>query len=389
VLRVYLLTIGEGEYYWEKFGHNAIIFVDSARGTQVAYNWGVFDFREPGYLGRVIRNDLRYWVDTMHASYFVDFYRRTDRTMLLQRLNLTPAQAQKAYDYARWNIRPENKYYRYDYFFDNCSTRIRDLLDLAFGGALKAATGERTAAVPRTYRSESLRLVDDMKVTQFGIDAALARPADKRLTVWENMFVPSRVRDAVRDLTLVDSSGRRVPAVADERVLHRSQRHAERDDAPKLWLPYLIVGLLLASELIAVAVAGLRSRPAELVFRLEVALWSFVTGLLGLVLLLGWVITQHTFWRQNENLLLLNPLSLFLMVLAPLSFWRPKRTRAAAICAVVVAMLGALALLLKGIPAFSQDTLPLIALLLPAHFAVAFGLWRRAVASTETTPRAQ
>src|SRR5688572_9534890 len=89
------------------------------------------------------------------------------------------------------------------------------------------------------------------------------------------------------------------------------------------------------------------------------------------------MITEHVFWYRNENLLLLNPLSLFLAVLTPLSLRRTRWLRPAAICAVIVAMLAAVAAMLKGLPN-SQHNVPLILLVLPAHFAIAFGLWTRA-----------
>jgi hypothetical protein len=101
-----------------------------------------------------------------------------------------------------------------------------------------------------------------------------------------------------------------------------------------------------------------------------------VTGLLGAILLLAWMITEHVFWYRNENLLLFNLLSLFLAVLALLSVWRPRWLRPAAICAVIVAVLSATGMILKGLPG-SQENLPLILLVLPVHFAVAYGLWTR------------
>jgi hypothetical protein len=222
-----------------------------------------------------------------------------------------------------------------------------------------------------------------MKVTQFAINAALAQPADKRLTVWENMFVPSRVRDAIRGLRVPDSSGALVPVVAEERVVYESQDHRERETTPSLALPYLIIGLLLAAELFAIGWVGRRSGAANKIFGLEVALWALIVGILGVVLLLGWMITKHAFWYHNENLLVLNPLALFLVALAPMSLWRTRWSRPVAICAVIIAMLSALALVLKGLPWFHQDNIPMILLLLPPHFAVAYGMWARA------TPKVQ
>ena len=373
-LQVFLVTLGEGKYYWEKFGHNALWFYDPARGVDIAYNWGTFDFAEPGFLGRVLTGNMRYWVDTVPSTVFFDYYRYFDRSITVQRLNFTPEQATRALEFSRWNSRAENKYYQYDYFRDNCSTRVRDVIDLALGGALKTATSAPTA---HTYRRESVRLVDDMKLTQFGINAALGQPSDAPISVWESMFVPARMQEALATLTVPGPGGAPLRVVAEERVLYESRDYAARPTTPSLVVPYLIAGLLIAATILATAIVGERRRAWEVVFRVESAAWTAITGILGLVILLAWLLTSHVFWFRNENLLLFNPLALFLAVLIPLSGrWRWRRP--AAICAIVLALLAALALILKGIPAFRQQNLALIFMVLPAHFAVAYALWRRA-----------
>lgn len=375
-LQVFLVTLGEGKYYWEKFGHNALWFYDPTRGIDVAYNWGTFDFNDPEFLKRVLTADTRYWVEAVPAPVFLDFYQRSDRSITIQRLNFTQDQADTAYQYSRWNALEANKYYQYDYFRDNCSTRVRDVIDRALGGAIRASTERRLTE--RTYRRESLRLVDDMKATQFGINTALGEPADKPLSEWEAMFVPSTMERVLREVRVRGADGALVPVILDERVLYESQQHRERETVPSLALEYLVVGLLLGAMMALIAKKGESSRGFEVLFRVEASLLAFIVGVLGLVVLLAWLVTQHVFWFRNENLLLLNPLSLFLAALVPLSLWRPRLARAAAICAVIVAMLAALALVLKGVPAFSQDNLAMIFLLLPVHFAIAHALWRRA-----------
>lgn len=372
-LQVILLTIGQGGYVWEKFGHNALWFRDPARGIDVAYNWGIFDFNQPRFLQRFLTGDTRYWVEGYPGQALVDFYRESDRTITAQRLAFTPEQAERALRYAQWNAREENKYYRYDYFRDNCSTRVRDVIDYALGGAIRAqTTGTR---VKRTYRSESVRLVHDMKLTQFGIFTALGQPADRPLSVWETMFIPMAMRDAFR-LLKTGGVGRGDPLVAQERVLHESRRYRERPDAPRLWLPYALVGLLLAAEFLAVGAAGRRLSAVDALFRFEVAVWSLLAGIMGLALLLAWTSTAHVFWYRNENLLLANPLALFLALLAPLSIWRPRFARPAAVLALVIAALGVAALALKPVPGFTQHNVPLALLFVPAHVAIAVGLWR-------------
>ena len=374
-LTVFLVTLGEGKYYWEKFGHNALWFYDPARGLDLAYNWGTFDFAEPGFLGRVLTGNMRYWVDTVSSTVFFDYYRHYDRSITVQRLNLTPEQASRALEFSRWNARAENKYYQYDYFRDNCSTRVRDVIDLALGGALKRATA--SARTDHTYRRESVRLVDDMKLTQFGINAALGRPADTPLSVWEDMFVPARMQQALANLTVPAPNGGLIRVVAEERVLYESRTHAERATTPSLVVRYLILGMLAGATILVAAILGERKRGWEILFRVASSAWAAMTGILGLVILLAWMITAHVFWFRNENLLLFNPFALFLAVLIPLS-GRPRWRRPAAICAIVLAMLAALALFMKGLPVSVQENLAIILLVLPAQFAVAYALWRRA-----------
>jgi hypothetical protein len=375
-LQVWLMTIGQGEAVWEKFGHNALWFVDSSAGIDIAYNWGIFDFAQPGFLRRFLTGDTRYWVEGYPGATLIDYYQRSDRDVVLQRLNLTPAQAAKAFAYARWNAREENKYYRYDYFRDNCSTRVRDVIDLALGGWLKGATsGSGAGTTGRTYRSESLRLVDDLKLTQLGMDIALGQPADKRLTPWEEMFIPMRMRDALRGIEVPGLVTSMAPLVAEERDIYRSRTHQERPDAPRRWPVYLAIGLLLAAEIAIVA------RLADKLFRIEALLWSLLVGLAGLAVLLAWTTTRHVFWFRNENLLLVSPLALWLAVLAALSLVRDRWIYPAAICAAVIALLSAVALILKGVPGFTQDNTAVILLVLPANFALAYGLWRRATAA--------
>ena len=380
--RVYLITVGQGEAVWEKFGHNALWFFDDHTGIDEAYNWGMFDFKQPHFLQRFLTGDTKYWVEKYPGAWLIDVYKQYDRSVVIQRLNFTPEQARKALNFARWNAREANKYYRYDYFRDNCSTRVRDVVDLALGGVLKARTVP--IGTSYTYRTESVRLVDDLKLTQLGIFTALGEPADRRLSLWEVMFIPMRMRDVIRRMRVVGPEGTPIPLVAEERVLYESKNFHERSDVPKLWIPYLVVGLLLGAEFAAVGRGRVRERVrerspfVEKVFRIEVIVWAILTGILGLILLLAWTSTRHVFWFRNENLLLLNPLSLWLAVVAVIAMRRPGYTRATAILAITVAVLSCLALLLKALPGVTQNNVALILLLLPPQLAIALGLRGRA-----------
>lgn len=371
---MYLITVGQGEEVWEKFGHNALWFFDDATGIDEAYNWGVFDFNQPHFLQRFLTGDTKYWVEKYPSLPLIDYYKNADRTIVIQRLNLTPEQARRALNFARWNALDENKYYRYDYFRDNCSTRVRDVVDLALGGVLKSRTAPIRSEY--TYRSESVRLVDDLKLTQLGIYTALGEPADRGLSLWEVMFIPMRMRDVIRKMRIVGPAGTPIPLVAEERVLYESKHYRERSDAPRLWIPYLIVGLLLGAEFLAVGRTSGRGALVEKVFRVEVIVWAAVSGILGVILTLAWTTTRHVFWFRNESLLLLNPLSLWLAVAVVLSLKNSRYSRAAAQVAAVIAALSVVALVAKAIPGFTQRNLALILLVLPPNVAIALGLRR-------------
>ena len=379
-LQVYHVAIGQGELYWEKYGHNMLWFSDQAAGLDVAYNWGTFDFASPDFLQRQLVGDPQYWVQAEPGEAIIRAYAARNRTVTLQRLNFSPAQAQRALDYARRNALPENRSYRYDYFRDNCSTRVRDVIDYALNGELKRATSER---VKLTYRGETLRLLDDMPFTQFGTHVALGQPADRLLTVWESMFIPMRMRDALRMVRLPAGGGRVTPLVAQERVVYESTTYRDRASVPALWIPYLVIGLLIGVEFLAVGGLGRRSRAADVIFRVETAVFALAAGVFGVVLSLAWMVTRHEFWFRNENLLLFNPLSLFVAVLVLLSAWKPRFARPAAIAALIVAGMAGLALALKVVPGFRQNNVAMILLMLPAHAAIAYSLWQR------REPRAQ
>ncbi|HEX7939206.1 MAG TPA: DUF4105 domain-containing protein [Gemmatimonadaceae bacterium] len=377
-LSVYLITVGEGAQIWEKFGHNSLWFRDSAARIDEAYNWGTFDFKAPDFVWRFVTGDTKYWVDMYPSGrrviefFAVDQHRSVD----VQLLNLTDAQAHKALDLARQNALPANKFYRYDYFLDNCSTRVRDLLDSALDGALKSATQDVTY---HSFRSEAVRLTDDLGFAQFGITSALGRPADRPITRWEDAFVPMRLRDIVRTIRVPGDGGTR-SLVAEERNLYTAADHAERKDDPSIWIIPLVIGLVIAADLFGIGIIGLRTRVVDVAFHAEVVLWSLATGVVGAAILFAWMFTRHAFWANNENLLVMNPLSLWLALLALLSVRNKRWLRPAAITAALLALCSAAALVLHGIPGAGQDNVAVLALTVPAHFAAAFGLWRRHMA---------
>ena len=373
-LTVTLITFGIGEAVWERFGHNALWIHDARSGTDVAYNWGLFDFEQPGFFRRFLTGDTRYWMGGEDAYAMVAAYQAGGRPVTLQTLNLTPAQAQTLTDLVQRNALEENKYYRYDYFRDNCSTRLRDAVDRAVGGALRRATD--TMATSLTYRSESVRLTEGDIPVQTGIDIALGRPADAPLSTWESFFVPMRLRDALRIVRVPRDNGELVPLVADERALAPVQgtaRVVEARTPPDHTRRNLIAGLLGAMIVLVLRLLMRSQRWAAWLLALLGLAWSLVCGMLGVVLLLAWLATRHDFWAANENLLVLSPLSVLLVFLVPAAMLGGRAVRRARIVSMLVAGSGVVALALSQM-AGTQSNRAVIALLLPVHVALAWAL---------------
>jgi hypothetical protein len=372
-LSVTLVTFGQAEEVFERFGHDALWFHDSATGLDIAYHWGLFDFNEPHFVARFVSGDTRYAMGGQDALGLIEGERRTGRTVTLQRLALTTSQAESLLDFVRWNALDENRYYRYDYFRDNCATRLRDALDRALDGQLRRRF--EPVSTPLTYRSESLRLTDAARPAQLGIDLALGRPADRPLTVWESFFIPMRLRDALRGMTVAHGDSvvalvaaeRVLPAVPGAPVLH------ELDHPPHLVVRYLLSGLVLALAIVGLRVMSVTRRGATWGLALAGAGWWLACGVLGVLIGLAWAFTRHVFWARNEHLLLLTPLCLALVVLTPMALLSGRALVAARQTAIAAAALGVLAAVLALLPG-GQASGPIVALLLPTHLALAWAL---------------
>lgn len=372
-LTVTLITFGQGADLFERFGHNALWFHDASTLEDVAYHWGLFDFNEPNFVLRFLTGENRYSMGPVNPQALIDFERNRGRPVTLQQLNLTAEQATALRERVRRNAIGENRFYRYDYFADNCSTRLRDALDASVGGALKRAADAQPATL-NSYRRESVRLTKDMPAVAAGIDIALGRPADVPLTMWQSFFIPMRLRDALRMLKVPGPAGDSVTLVASERVLPQlvPPPAVEVRASPRLVPRYLLGGLAFAALVVALRIMTLSRRSAAWGLALFGAAWSLLCGLLGVILLLAWFATRHQFWASNLSVLLLSPLSLPLVVLIPPALLKAKYTRPARMLAGAIALLGMLALLCSLVPL--QENRAVVALFLPVHLALAWAI---------------
>ncbi|HEX5832076.1 MAG TPA: DUF4105 domain-containing protein, partial [Gemmatimonadaceae bacterium] len=367
-LTVYLLTMGPGDLVWEKFGHNAIAIEDRRTGETTAWNWGLFDFDQADFIPRLARGEMKYWMAGMDAQWMLRQYAAANRSVWVQELNLTPAQRLELLRFVRWNEQDAHKYYRYDYYADNCSTRARDVLDRVIGGQLRAATDTVNAGT--TFRQETRRLVADDLPTYLGIMLALGRPADQPISVWDDMFLPMRMRDAVRGIQVRQPDGTVVPLVKSERQWFTAQRAPEPARAPGIRWGFAVTGLLLAALLLALAEGARRGvRGTRGVLAALGGVWCFAAGVAGVLLLYVRFGTGHVFMWSNANALLFTPLSLFLLWAFPRRARRRPGRVVVPVAALVVglALAGTVVMLLPGI---DQRSAELAMLALPVHLAI-------------------
>jgi hypothetical protein len=371
-LDVALITFGPGEEIWERFGHNAILIRDRSAGTERLYNYGMFDFAQENFWLNFARGKMLYRISISDPADDYPVYRDEGRWIVEQDLNLSPAQRAKLRDYLDWNARTENAQYLYEYFTANCSTRVRDALDAAVDSAIR----EQLVAPSRgfTYRMDADRLMRAEPVLMLGMDAGLGPFADRRLSYWDESFVPMEFMRRLRDVRVHDTDGHVVPLVVREAKI-ATARIPEPPDFPPQWIwPALALGFALGLALLALGRLRMRTW-ARIAFATLASATAAACGLAGLILLALWTLTDHISAWRNENLLLFDPLCLLLLpgwLGAFRRTWQPSpSTRRTTI---VIAALAGLAFFIKVFPAFAQDNHLWIALLLPVHVALAWVL---------------
>lgn len=361
---VVLITIGQGDEVFEKFGHNSIAVWDDAAGQPLVYNWGMFDFQQPNFLGRFLTGDTKYWMQPFTMAQTLDLYQRLNRTVTAEEIQLTPTQKARLVAMLADNAREENKFYRYDYYRDNCSTRARDAIDAVTGGALKRAMTAQPGQ--GSYRFHTRRLLDYSAPLYFGAEMVLGVDADTPLTGWQEAFLPQSLSESLRRIELPAAEGLpNRPLVLPIDTLFRAERDAEpRTVSLKLGMA-LVIGLLLAMVLAGLARLG---RVGAFV---ALAGWSVVTAILGTVLLLAWFATQHVFMANNPTVALLNPVWLLGIVAAVMVLRGgvSRGVRSALRWLLVVGVIGTAGAVLLG---HAGSALELAMLVLPSHAAIAY-----------------
>ena len=365
VPRIGMATMQPGEIFWERFGHDSIVVLDPDTGAATSYNFGFFDPEAPDFIARFVRNDMRYRLAALPLEQDLALYREEGRGVSVQWLDLDEDQARTLAASLAENAKPENAYYRYQYFDDNCATRVRDAIDRALGGALRRQIESRSHG--SSFRSEAVRLASPAPWMWLGFDIGLGPSADRPLPVWNESYVPMRLAAALREVK--NTQGR--PLVLAEQQILPHRIAPEPADAPIDWVPWALSGVA-----VGLGLAWLGRRRPRLLAAIALPFWT-LCGILAALMLFIWFGTQHTYGWANQNLLLFNPLCWLLW----LGGWRVLRGREAGpwfgrILAAVAAC-AVLALFAHWLPMQPQRNAHWISLLLPLHLGLLLGLRKR------------
>ncbi|MGY3039484.1 hypothetical protein ACVWWQ_001071 [Rhodanobacter sp. TND4EL1] len=367
-LEVSLITYGPGETYWERFGHDAIEVRDTVSGEAISFNYGVFDFNEANFFVNFARGRMHYLMDAAPTSLDESYYVEAGRSITRQPLALNADQATALRDFLLWNLRPENAGYNYDYYADNCTTRVRDALNQALGGVLSTQMTSRAGGM--TYRQQTDRLMSAQPWLMLVLDLGLGPYADQPLNAWQESFLPEVLQTQLRQVQLADGHGGMRPLVLSEQLVSANRLEVPPPTAPDLRLPLAFSGLLFA----ALILLARRHWPTG--YALLGTVYLVAAGLVGIVLLALWTLTTHHSAWANANLLLFNPLAWLLLP----TLWRARRGLAASrfIDGVIAIQLLAcmIALLLHLLPGTVQQNQPWLLFALPIWLVLAWSLRR-------------
>jgi hypothetical protein len=369
-LVIKLVTFGPGDDIYNYFGHNGIIVQDTDSGEARLYNFGMFHFGMD-MLPNYMKGRLTFWVaDTPVRATFAH-YVEMNRSVQVQELNLSPTQRKFIADELAHNALPENRFYLYHHYFNNCSTRLRDLIDRAIGGQFKQAL---RAPARMSYRQHTRRYAQKDPFTDFALVFWMNDQMEVPIKQWDELFLPAELELQVGRAQYVDAQGRRVPLVAASYDVFEARRLPVPDWPNREWPWTLALGVAIGLAAWLSAQWALRttsSWPRRLL-GVQHALFGLVFGILGLAGFLMWTLTEHTVTYHNENQLLANPITLTLLPIGVAMAFGSRRALALARLAFYALAFSSLALLvLKLLPNFDQDTLLPMTLLLPANLGAA------------------
>ncbi len=299
-----IITVGPGKNLYDKFGHSAFRVRDDENGIDWAYNYGTYDFNTPNFYTKFAQGKLLYSLSVGYFESFFKNYVAENRWVKEQVLQLDSEQKKALFRYLQNNAKPENKDYKYDFIFDNCATRIRDVLVAVLRSDVQY--NDTFVKEELTFRQLIQKNVAANTWGSLGMDVAIGAVVDKKASAWEYQFLPEYVFEAAAVATL-QKGNETIPLVKETTNLFQNKPTTGNGNFFRS--PLFIFGIL-GMLIVFFTYKDHRNHTRNRL--LDGLLFGF-TGLTGIFLFLLWFATDHTATAMNYNLLWAFPLSLFLI----------------------------------------------------------------------------
>ena len=296
-IQISLLTCSPGKEVWAQYGHTAIRYYDKESGEDLAINYGIFSLDQTYFIPRFVLGMTDYRMGVQPMDMFLAQYSYEGRGVVEQVLNLSAEDKEVIYKALQENMKPENVVYRYNYFFDNCTTRARDMLVNHLHGKVVYPPAEENA----TFRSMIHKWNNKYEWAQFGEDLLLGVNADRKTTKSEQQFLPENLRS---DFDKAKYNGK--PLVKETNVLLDAETEVVEPVFP---LSPLSIALIFAVISLVIMLFSYRRQQVYWAWDLALMLTSGLMGIIFFVM----IFSQHPCVSLNFILLFFNPLPLFFL----------------------------------------------------------------------------
>lgn len=296
-IQISLLTCSPGKEVWAQYGHTAIRYYDKESGEDLAINYGIFSLDQTYFIPRFVLGMTDYRMGVQPMDMFLAQYSYEGRGVVEQVLNLSAEDKEVIYKALQENMKPENVVYRYNYFFDNCTTRARDMLVNHLHGKVVYPPAEEDA----TFRSMIHKWNNKYEWSQFGEDLLLGVNADRKTTKSEQQFLPENLRS---DFDKARYNGK--PLVKETNVLLDAETEVAEPVFP---LSPLSIALIFAVISLVMMLFSYRRQQVYWAWDLALMLTSGLMGIIFFVM----IFSQHPCVSLNFILLFFNPLPLFFL----------------------------------------------------------------------------
>lgn len=301
-----VITCGPGNELYSTFGHTAIRVKDPVYRFDKVYNYGTFNFETPNFYLKFSRGQLDYMLSVSPYRFFVASYKNENRWIKEQVLNLTNSQMNEIYQFLENNALPDNKYYRYDFFFDNCATRVKDVLKEVLGDNL--STPEKITEDGLTFRDMLKPYLIGKNWERLGINLALGQPADKVVTADQATFIPD-FTELYFDECLVKVDNKEVPLVQSTNMIFEPEEELMHQNS---FLNPLLLFCLVFFVYLVFSIIEIRNKKYYIL--IDKALF-FLAGIAGLIISLLWFATDHKAVINNWDIIWAMPVYLIISFL--------------------------------------------------------------------------